>query len=200
MSNEEQVEDEQRARLLEGLAASIREKGLAQTQLSDIVRHARASRRTFYKHFPDKDACFVELSIQLSDVARTLVREAIDPDADWDEQIGMAIDAFLDLVAADPAIALTFASPALGPSIVRAQRDQIEQYALLAQEIAAGDAFRRAGIAQISLERAYMLLSGLLATVHRAVERGEDPTRLSPDFKAVFAAAILATTATVPQP
>ena len=37
----------QHARLMEGLAASIREKGLAQTQVSDIVRHAHASRRTF---------------------------------------------------------------------------------------------------------------------------------------------------------
>ena len=43
--------DEQRARLLDGLAAAIREKGLAQTQLGDIAHHAKTSRRTLYKHF-----------------------------------------------------------------------------------------------------------------------------------------------------
>jgi len=46
--------EKQHLRLLEGLAAAIREKGLARTQVGDIVRHARASRRTFYNHFPDK--------------------------------------------------------------------------------------------------------------------------------------------------
>ena len=48
--------EQQHRRLLDGLAASIRQKGLSRTQVSDIVGHARASRRTFYKHFPDKDS------------------------------------------------------------------------------------------------------------------------------------------------
>jgi hypothetical protein len=86
---------------------------------------------------------------------------------------------------------LTFASASVGPSIVQAQRYQRERFALLVQELVAGDAFRRAGIAPISLERAYMLVSGLLATLQRAVERGEDPMPLAPEFKAVFTGALM---------
>jgi AcrR family transcriptional regulator len=184
------VYEAQHARLLEGLAASIREKGLAHTQVTDIVRHARASRRTFYKHFPDKDACFVELARRLSVVVQGHVRDAIDPDADWETQVGMAIGAYLEILASDPAMTLTFSSASLGPTIVRAQRDGIEEYAVLVQDIVASEAFSRAGIPPISLERAYMLVSGLHQTVVRAVERSEDLMRLAPEFRAVFTAAL----------
>jgi AcrR family transcriptional regulator len=191
MSPARQVDEEaQRVRLLEGLAESIREKGLAQTQLDDIVRHARASKRTFYKHFPDKDACFVELARRLSDTVLEQVRQTIDLDAEWTDQVDQAIAVYLGALAADPAMTLTFASPSLGPSIVRAQREGGERYAELMVEVLDTDAMRRAGVPQMSLERAFMLVSGLHHTVVRAVERGEDVMALAPEFKAVFKAAI----------
>ena len=37
-----------RRRLLDGLAASISERGYRDTTVADIVRHARTSKRTFY--------------------------------------------------------------------------------------------------------------------------------------------------------
>jgi len=79
MSVDAETEKEaQHQRLMDGLAASIREKGLAQTQVSDIVRHAHASRRTFYNHFEDKEACFVELMKGLADAFLEAVDRAID--------------------------------------------------------------------------------------------------------------------------
>ena len=41
-----------RRRLLEGMAAAIRETGYRDATVADVVRHARTSRRTFYEHFP----------------------------------------------------------------------------------------------------------------------------------------------------
>jgi AcrR family transcriptional regulator len=41
-----------RGRLLEGMAAAIRETGYRDATVADVVRHARTSRRTFYEHFP----------------------------------------------------------------------------------------------------------------------------------------------------
>ena len=35
-------------RLLEGLAASIEERGYRESTVADVVRHARTSKRTFY--------------------------------------------------------------------------------------------------------------------------------------------------------
>src|SRR4051812_42358925 len=179
-------DQEQRTRLLEGLLASIREKGLAQTQLTDIVRHARASRRTFYKHFPDKDSCFVELTRQVSEEIRGRVAAAIDAEAGWETQVDQAVDCFLAQLAAEPALTVTFASPSLGPQIVRAQREGMEQFATLVTQLAEGAAFRGAGIEPLSVERAYMLIGGLHLTVVRAVERGDELTALAPEFKRVF--------------
>ena len=48
-----------RLRLLDGLAASIGERGYRTTTVADIVRHARTSKRTFYDHFADKLQCFL---------------------------------------------------------------------------------------------------------------------------------------------
>ena len=181
-------DDEQRGRLLEGLVASIREKGLAQTQLTDIVRHARASRRTFYKHFPDKDSAFVEVTRLVSASIRERVLQVVDPDTDWPAQVDAAVDRFIGELAAEPALTTTFASPSLGPEIVRAQRDAIEQFAVLIRELSGGEAFRREGVPPIPLEQARLLVGGMHLAVVGAVEREEDLAALAPHFKAVWKA------------
>ena len=177
---------QQRKRLLEGLLASIREKGLAQTQLTDIVRHAKASRRTFYNHFPDKDSCFVELTELVTATVREQVVAAIDREAAWPEHVDQAIDAFLEGLAAEPQLTLTFASPSLGERIVRAQRDAIDRFAEVVVDLVAGEAFRTAAVRPITHERAYFLIGGLHLLVVRTVEEGRDPTTLGDELKTVF--------------
>src|ERR1700753_742804 len=105
------------------LAASIREKGLAGTQAADIGRHAHASRRTFYNHFEDKEACFVELMRTTADAFLEAVDRAIDREAPIATQVDQAIDTYLSLVTGDPHLMSTFASPAPGERTVLAQRD-----------------------------------------------------------------------------
>jgi AcrR family transcriptional regulator len=182
--------DEQHARLMEGLAASIREKGLAGTQVSDIVRHAHASRRTFYNHFDDKEACFVELMTTLADAFLEEVDRAIDREAPIATQIEQAIDTYLALITGDPALVSTFASPALGERTVLAQREGFERYAELIVAVVEGDSARDPRVRPISIERAYMLVSGLHQTLVRALVRGEDLGPVSYEFKAVIKAAL----------
>ncbi|MBS1885919.1 MAG: TetR/AcrR family transcriptional regulator [Actinobacteria bacterium] len=182
----EEVREAQHARLMEGLAASIREKGLARTQVTDIVRHARASRRTFYNHFADKEACFVELMNTLSDAFLEAVDRAIDREAPIATQVEQAVDTYLGLVTGDPALMATFASPALGERTVVAQREGFERYAELIVAVVAGDSARDPRVSPISIERAYMLVSGLHQTLVRALVRGEDLGRASYEFKAVI--------------
>jgi AcrR family transcriptional regulator len=186
----DRVYDEQHARLLEGLAASIREKGLAQTQVTDIVGHARASRRTFYKHFPDKDSCFVELTNVLSTMLLEQVDRAIDRDAPLVTQIDQAIDTYVDMVMSEPGLTATFASPSLGDRIVVAQRDAVERYARLLVSVVDADAQRDPEVRPVSLERAYMLVSGCQQTIIRAVARGEDLSELAGEIKSVMKSAL----------
>jgi AcrR family transcriptional regulator len=186
----EEAREAQHARLMEGLAASIREKGLAQTQVTDIVRHAHASRRTFYNHFADKEACFVELMNTLSDAFLEAVDRSIDRDAPIATQIEQAVDTYLGLVTGDPAMAAAYASPEPGERTVVAQREGTERYAELLVAVVASDSARDPRVAPISIERAYMLVSGLHQTLVRALVRGEDLDRVSYEFKAVIKAAL----------
>ena len=186
----ETTREAQHARLMDGLAASIREKGLAQTQVSDIVRHAHASRRTFYNHFEDKEACFVELMNALSDAFLEAVDRAIDREAPIATQVDQAVDTYLGLVTGDPALAGTFAAPTLGERTVVAQREGFERYAELIVAVVESDSARDPSVAPITIERAYMLVSGLHQTLVRALVRGEDLARVTPEFKTVIRAAL----------
>ena len=182
--------EEQHLRLLDGLAASIREKGLPRTHVSDIVRHARASRRTFYKHFPDKDSCVVEL-VQLSATnIIEAVTAAIDFDAARTQQIEQAVDAYLSVLSSEPDLTLALSSPSVGDRIVRAQREGLERFAEFLVSVTASTPAIGASGTPISLERAYMLTSGLRSTALRAIERGEELSYAGAEGKAVFKAVL----------
>jgi AcrR family transcriptional regulator len=191
------VLDAQHARLLEGLAESIRGKGLAATQVTDIVRHAHASRRTFYNHFADKESCFVELTEMLSAMLLAAVDQAIDRDAPLATQIDQAIDTYVDLLAEDPGLTATFASPTLGDRVVLAQHAAVERYAQLLVSVVAADAARDPDVAPVSLLRAYMLVSGCQQTIMRAVSRGEDFGEVAAEVKSVMKSALAARAAAV---
>jgi len=176
----------QHARLLEGLAESIREKGLGQTQVSDIVRHAKASRRTFYNHFDDKDACLVELEVIMSISAMEQVAAAIDAHARIEDQIDAGIDTYLEILRADLALTVTFYSPALSERVVRAQREGMERYAeLLASSVQAAAATDPL-VVPVSLTQAFMLISGLAQTFGRAIELGDDLDDVATEIKQVI--------------
>lgn len=185
------VYEAQHARLLEGLAESIREKGLGQTQVSDIVRHARASRRTFYKHFADKESCFVELTNIISLQLMDQVDQAIDRDAPPAVQIDRAIDTYIESLVREPSLTATWASPGLGERVVIAQREGGERYARLLVSVLAADAERDPDVEPVSFERAYMVVSGVQEAIVRAVAHGQDLRDLAGEIKG-FMKAVLA--------
>jgi AcrR family transcriptional regulator len=189
-TDRDEVYEAQHQRLLEGLAASIREKGLPQTQVTDIVRHARASRRTFYKHFPDKESCFVELTQKISMVMLEQVEQAIDREAPVTTQIDQAIDAYVDILLNEPDLSATWASPGLGERVVIAQRWGVERYAELLVSVIEADAQRDPDLEPLSLARAYMVISGVQQAIIRAVDRNEALGELASEIKAYMKAVV----------
>lgn len=97
-----------RVRLLEGLAAAITEKGYAATTISDIVRHARVSKRTFYEHFEDKDACFLASYTAASEETLRKIATAAAPGLPWKERLHAATLAYLDALEARPEVTRTY--------------------------------------------------------------------------------------------
>jgi len=181
-----------RERLLEALAESIREKGLQRTQVTDIVRIARTSRRTFYECFADKESCFIEM-IQAArrDVQAEIVAAA-DPSAPWTTQVDQAVGAFLAALARDPALSVTISRelPALGLPGFVLQREGTESFAQLIVQITGSGEMRRAGIAPVSLDSAVMLVGGISELVDRAGFLGEPLESLAPVITAVVKAVV----------
>jgi AcrR family transcriptional regulator len=80
-----------RRRLLEGMAAAIRECGFRDSTVADVVRHARTSRRTFYEHFPSKQACFIALLQESNAAMVRQIAAAVDPGARWNAQVRQGV-------------------------------------------------------------------------------------------------------------
>jgi AcrR family transcriptional regulator len=179
-----------RDRLLAALAQSIREKGLRRTQITDIVRIARTSRRTFYECFADKESCFIEMIESARDSVQTEILDSIDPAKPWAAQVDQAVDAFLGALAGDPALTVTISRelPALGPRGFVFQREGIELYAQLVVELSQSESAQREGIVPFSLDTAVMLVGGIGELVDRAGFRDQAVESLAPVIKAVVKA------------
>ena len=165
-----------RERLLGGLATSIEERGYRDTKIADIVRHARTSRRTFYAEFASKDECFVALLAATNERLRQRITEAVDPAAPWERQVRQAVEAYVESVASEPAITLSWIRelPALGMLGRQVQRDAMDTLTDMLFLLADNDEFRRAGTRPVSRPIALILLGGLRELTATIVEDGGD--------------------------
>ena len=55
----EEAERNQRERLFAAMVATVAEKGYEATTVADLVKLSGVSRSAFYRHFADKQACFL---------------------------------------------------------------------------------------------------------------------------------------------
>jgi AcrR family transcriptional regulator len=188
----EDTRTDYRSRLLEGLAQSLREKGLQRTQIADIVRHARTSRRSFYECFPDKESAFVELIRESSNAIMELVEIETEADAPWEQQVDRAIDVYLGALSEDPALTATVSRelPTLGERGAALQHEGVDRFAHLVVRISSRPAMRRAGIEPVSLDTAVMLIGGVAELIARATHEGTPLTEIGVTAKAVIKAVI----------
>jgi AcrR family transcriptional regulator len=165
-----------RRRLLQGLAASIKERGYRDTKVADIVAHARTSRRTFYEVFETKDDCFLALLYEIQLTLQARIAAAVDPSQPWDEQVRAGVGAWVDAIAAEPEVGLSWIRelPSLGARAVDAQRYAMRTFTKLLVELSSTPQMRKAGVEPISETRAVMLLGGLRELAAAVVEHGDE--------------------------
>jgi AcrR family transcriptional regulator len=101
----EQVAHHQRERLIAGLAEAVAEKGYAAVTLSDIVSHAKVSRRVFYANFESKEQCFLAAFEVVVSHLRELIGEAVEGVPDWPRQAIAATRATLSFLSSEPDLA-----------------------------------------------------------------------------------------------
>jgi len=185
-----------RRRLLDGLADSIAERGYRETTIADIVRHARTSKRTFYREFSGKEECFIELLRTANEEMIAQIKSAVDPEAFWQDQIRQAMDAYVDSIESRPAVTLSWIRelPALGAAVRSVQRQGIVQLTEMLEVITSDAGFRRAGIPPASPQLSVILLGGLRELTAVTVEDKKDVRQI---VDAAVAASIALVTASV---
>jgi AcrR family transcriptional regulator len=167
---------EQRDRLIAALATAIEERGFRSTTVADIVRIARTSRRTFYEHFADRDACFLALFEQTSAASMEQLAAAVHPGDAPERQIEAALDAYLQSVTERPALHLSFVRelPGLGPEGAARQRAVIERFASLLVALVEAGREARPELAARPLhpDIAVIIVGGLRELLVIAAEQG----------------------------
>lgn len=163
-----------RRRLLDGLAASIEERGYRDTTVADVVRHARTSKRTFYDHFAGKEECFLDLLTANNEELVATLRAAVDPAAPWREQVRQAVAAYVHTIEATPAITLSWIRelPALGDAAFPMMRRGSGRLAAAIVDLSSGPGFRAAGVSPLSPATAVILVGGLRELTAQMVEDG----------------------------
>ena len=131
------------------MAAAIRECGYRDSTVADVVRHARTSRRTFYEHFPGKQACFLALLREANAAMVRQIAAAVDRRAPWDVQARQAIEAWIAAAQADLALTLSWIRdlPSLGADARHLQREWLEAFIVLVRELTDTPELRAAGVA-----------------------------------------------------
>lgn len=169
----EQVAHHQRERLIAGLAEAVAEKGYATVTLSDIVRHAKVSRRVFYANFESKEQCFLAAFEVVVDHLRELAVEAAEGVDGWPAQTIAALRAALAFLAAEPDLArlCLVESRTAGPAVTARFNEAIAELAPL---LARGRAERPEG-ARLPASTEDSTLGSLVSLLQRKVAAGEAP-------------------------
>ena len=165
-----------RARLTGGLAAAIAEKGYAAVTIADVVRHARVSKRTFYEHFADKEACFLALYAETSDELLDLIAAAAaSAEGPWDERLGAAARAYFERVAGEPELirAALLEIQAAGPRARELRREVQRRYAEQLRALSIAAAAEEPGISALTPALATAVVGGLNELMLEAAEAGQ---------------------------
>lgn len=120
----EEVVANQRERLFGAMVASVAQRGYVATTVNDLVELSGVSSRTFYDLFADKQACFLATLEAMIEAAVAFAAQSAgemvgDPrpggvklpegerkeDATWEERARWGVDAFAQMVVAQPAAA-----------------------------------------------------------------------------------------------
>ncbi len=167
-----------RERLIDAMARSIEDKGYRETTVADVVRIARTSRRTFYEHFEDRDACFLALFDATNDATIDAIAAAVAPELPLDEQVDLALGAYIDSITAHPALYKSFVRelPGLGEGGADRQLAVIERFAqLLVNLVESGRREQPELVVRpLNLDVAIMIVGGLRELAVISLQKGRD--------------------------
>jgi AcrR family transcriptional regulator len=176
------MEERRRNRILTGALNVFGEKGFAATTVQDLVDEIGISRTTFYKYFPDREACLVALNdavlVWLEEEARAAVGSAVG----WPSQARAVTERLVALVNGDVRVARVCGFEATLVSAAVRERRQ-ESLDALAAALRSGRAHSRRGDELPALLED-LLIGGAAALATRSVvvNRRQQPRELGSDI------------------
>jgi AcrR family transcriptional regulator len=112
----------QRQRILRATGELVAKRGYNAVTVELIVKRARVSFKTFYKHFSGKEECFLELFDTVTARARESVATALAEEvaSPWPQQVIAALRALFGEILADPLLARAtiVEAPTVGPHVI----------------------------------------------------------------------------------
>jgi AcrR family transcriptional regulator len=188
-----------RERLIDAMATSIKEKGYRATTVADVVRIARTSRRNFYEHFEDRDACFLALFDATNDAMMEEIAAAVHPDRTLDEQVDAAVDAYIDNVNEQPALYASFVRelPGLGQAGAERGLAMLERFGTMLVGLVESARAAQPEIAArpLTMDTAIIIVGGLRELAVISLQRGRDVRELRASagatVKAILSSALL---------
>jgi AcrR family transcriptional regulator len=170
-----------RDRLLVGMADAIREHGgLRPVTVAEVVRHARTSRRTFYQHFDDRDACFLALFDLVSAALLGTIADAATGEGPFGDRVDRALAAYLGSLAAEPVLSRVCIqeTPAIGPEGMARVQAMNERWAHQIMRLVEEARHHDAALRPLPLEVATIITGGFRDLVITALDQGRDVTEL----------------------
>lgn len=181
MASHTRTDSAHRDRLLAAMAELVAERGYPAVTVADVVGHARVSKRTFYQHFADREACFLAVYAAAAQGPLTRIAEAVTADdatPDLREQVARGNRAYLAALAEQPALTRTLLTEisSLGPRGWEVRREVLGRFADQLSTLVSAGVERWAGeapdLAGLSRPMALALVGGINELVLEAVEGG----------------------------
>jgi AcrR family transcriptional regulator len=132
-----EISASQRGRLLVAMADVVGDRGYAAATVADVIKRAGVSRRTFYEHFADKEACFLAAYQHGCDALAAELLRRVEQGAGWRERVEGMLDVFLAALAAEPGFARAFLVEvwAAGPAAYERHLEIVRQFEALMRTV-----------------------------------------------------------------
>lgn len=91
-------------RILQALAQVLVNKRYMDATVADVATQAHISKRTFYEHFENKEACLLALCEHTSDHIMVEILRVYAPDKPWRQLVSDITQVYLNVIQSSPAL------------------------------------------------------------------------------------------------
>lgn len=166
-----------------GMAQTIAQRGYRGATITEVVRFAKVSKRTFYEEFGDKESCFLELYQSTADQLQALIVEQTDATSDdWRTEIATGARAYYTALTEQPLLTRAFfiEVATLSDRATKLRRESFDAFAQTLVELVDRARAAHSDIPSRPLTHmmAAAVLGGMTDVMIGAIERDEMNERL----------------------